>query len=133
MKKIFGNKKGITPVLSNVLLMVIAVAGMSIVMTATYVVTSNLREIMGERFIVEDVWFKAGEVNLYLRNVGKVPIRIGAVYINHTVESFVPLELDTGDQDWLNISYNWDSNSAYHINIVTERGTQVADYYESPT
>lgn len=132
MKKIFGNKKGVTPVLSNVLLMVIAVAGMSIVMTATYVITSNLREIMGERFIVEDVWFKAGEVNLCLRNVGKVSIRIGAVYINHTVESFVPLELDTVDQGWLNVTYSWDSDSVYHISIVTERGTQVADYYESP-
>lgn len=132
MKKIFWNKKGITPVLSNVLLMVIAVAGMSIVMTGTYVITSNLREIMGERFIVEDVWFRAGEVNLYLRNVGKVPIKIGAVYINYTAKSVVPLELDTSDHGWLNVTYSWYSNSIYHINIVTERGTQVADYYESP-
>lgn len=133
MKKIFWNKKGITPVLSNVLLMVIAVAGMSIVMTATYVITSNLREIMGERFIVEDVWFKAGAISLCLRNVGKVPIKIGAVYINYTVQSLTSLELDTGIQGWLNVTYSWDSNSVYHINIVTERGTQVADYYESPS
>ena len=133
MRKIFGNNKGITPILSNLLLMVIAVAGMSIVMTATYVITSNLREIMGERFIVEDVWFKDGEVNLYLRNVGKVPIKIDHVYINYTAESLVPLELDTGDYGWLNITYGWNSNSVYHINIVTERGTQVADYYESPS
>jgi len=132
MKKMFGNNKGIAPVLSNLLLMVIAVAGMSIVMTATYVITSNLREIMGERFIVEDSWFKAGEVSLYLRNVGKVPIKIGAVYINYTVESFVPLELGIGDHAWLDVTYSWDSNSVYHINIITERGTRVADYYETP-
>lgn len=132
MKKMFLNKKGITPVLSNLLLMVIAVAGMSVVMTATYVITSNLRETMGERFIVEDAWFRAGEVNLYLRNVGKVPIKIGAVYVNHTAGSFVPLELDTGHHGWMNVTYSWNSNSLYHINIVTKRGTQVADYYESP-
>ena len=130
--KILWNKKAITPVLSNVLLMVIAVAGMSIAMTATYVITSNLREIMGERFIVEDVWFKSGEVNLYLRNVGKVPIKIGGVYINYTAESFVPLELDVSNQGWLNVTFSWDSGAVYHINIVTDRGTQVADYYESP-
>jgi len=133
MKKVFGNKKGVTPVLSSLLLMVIAVAGMSIVMTATYVITSNLREIMGERFIVEDVWFRTGEVNIYLRNVGKVLIKVGAVYINSTTESFGSLELDVGEHNWLNITYSWDSNSIYHINIVTERGTQVADYYESPS
>ena len=133
MKKVFGNKKGVTPVLSSLLLMVIAVAGMSIVMTATYVITSNLREIMGERFIVEDVWFRTGEMNIYLRNVGKVLIKVGAVYINSTTESFGSLELDVGEHNWLNITYSWDSNSIYHINIVTERGTQVADYYESPS
>jgi len=132
MRKMLGNNKGITPVLSNLLLMVIAVAGMSIVMTATYVITSNLREIMGERFIVEDVWFKDGEVDLYLRNVGRVPIKIGHVYVNYTAKSSVPLELDTGNHGWLNITCSWNSNSVYHINIVTERGTQVADYYESP-
>jgi len=133
MKKVFGNKKGVTPVLSSLLLMVIAVAGMSLVMTATYVITSNLREIMGERFIVEDVWFRTGEMNIYLRNVGKVPIKVGAVYINSTTESFGSLELDVGEHNWLNITYSWDSNLIYHINIVTERGTQVADYYESPS
>jgi len=133
MKKVFGNKKGVTPVLSSLLLMVIAVAGMSIVMTATYVITSNLREIMGERFIVEDVWFRIGEMDIYLRNVGKVLIKVGAVYINSTTESFGSLELDVGEHNWLNITYSWDSNSIYHINIVTERGTQVADYYESPS
>ena len=133
MKRIFGNKKGITPVLSNVLLMVIAVAGMSIVMTATYVITSNLREIMGERFIVEDVWFRAGEVSLYLRNIGKISVRIEAVYINYTAESFMPLELDIGEHGWMNVTYSWDSSSLYHINIVTKRGTQVADHYKSPT
>ena len=132
MKKMFGNNKGIAPVLSNLLLMVIAVAGMSIVMTATYVITSNLREIMGERFIVEDSWFKAGEVSLYLRNVGKVLIKVGVVYINYTVESFLPLELDTGDHGWLNVTYSWTSNSIYYINMVTKRGTQVGDYYKSP-
>jgi len=133
MKKIFRNKKGVTPVLSSLLLIVIAVAGMSIVMTATYVITSNLREIMGERFIVEDVWFRTGEMNIYLRNVGKVLIKVGAVYINSTTESFGSLELDVGEHNWLNITYSWDSNSIYHINIVTERGTHVADYYESPS
>jgi len=133
MKKILWNKKGITPVLSSLLLMVIAVAGMSIVMTATYVITSNLREIMGERLIIEDVWFKSEEVGIYLRNVGKVPIKIRTVYINYTAKSIALLELETGDHGWLNVTFSWNSNSIYHINVVTERGTQVADCYESPT
>jgi len=132
MKRLVRNKKGITPVLSNVLLMVIAVAGMSIAMTATYLITNNLKEIMGERFIVEDVWFKTGNtIAVYIRNVGKMAIEISAVYVNYTLQSFSSLKLEVGKHSWLNITYNWSSGSVYYINIVTRRGNQVADYYAS--
>ncbi|MCK5592855.1 hypothetical protein KAI31_02030 [Candidatus Bathyarchaeota archaeon] len=134
MKKILLNKKGISSVLSNLLLMVIAVAAMSIATTATYFITENLRENMGERFIIEDVWFKTGEIVVYLRNVGKISIKGSVVYVNHTSQLFTPLEfkLEVGEHGWLNITYNWDSDSTYHINIVTSRGTKFADYYRSP-
>jgi len=126
------NRRGISPVLSSLLLTVIAVAGMSIAITAAYVITGNLRETMGERFIVEDVWFKTGEIAIYLRNTGRTPIKIVAVYVNYISESFTPLELGLEDHGWLNVTYSWDSSSIYHINVVTGRGTQVADYYKSP-
>jgi hypothetical protein len=114
--------------------MVIAVAGMSIAMTATYVITNNLKEIMGERFIVEDVWFRAGNtVAVYLRNVGKMAIEISAVYVNYTLQSFSSLRLEVNKHSWLNITYNWSSSSVYYINIVTRRGNQVANYYEAPS
>lgn len=134
MKRMLGDRRGITPVLSNVLLMVIAVAGMSIAMTATYVITNNLKEIMGERFIVEDVWFKTGNtIAVYLRNVGKMAIEISAVYVNDTSQSFSSLRLEVSKHSWLNITYNWSSGSVYYINIVTRRGNQIANYYEAPS
>jgi len=119
--------------LSSLLLTVIAVAGMSIAITATYVITGNLRETMSERFIVEDVWFntETDEIAIYLRNTGKKPIKIVAVYVNYTSESFTPLELGLEDHGCLNVTYSWNSGSVYHINIVTSRGTQVANYYKS--
>jgi len=132
VRKILWNRRGISPVLSSLLLTVIAVAGMSIAITAAYVITGNLRETMGERFIVEDVWFKTGEIAIYLRNTGRTPIKIVAVYVNYISESFTPLELGLEDHGWLNVTYSWDSSSIYHINVVTGRGTQVADYYKSP-
>jgi len=133
MRKLLWGKRAITPVLSNILLMLIAVAGMSIAITATYVITGNLHDTMGERFIVEDVWFKTGEIDIYIRNVGKMPIRIVAVYVNHTSQSFAPLELGEDTGGWLYVTYGWSANSVFHINVVTTRGTQVADYYRSPT
>lgn len=133
MRNVLRNRRGITPVLSSILLMVIAVAAMSIAITATYVITDNLHDTMGERFIVEDVWFRTGQISIYLRNVGKVSIKIAAVYVNHTSQSFTSLELEEDKHGWLNVTYGWSSDSVYHVNIVTSRGTKVVDYYTSPS
>jgi len=133
LRKLLQNRRGITPVLSSLLLMVIAVAAMSIAIAATYVITDNLHNTMGERFIVEDVWFRTGQISIYLRNVGKVSIKVVAVYLNSTPQSFAPLELEVGDHGWLNVTCSWSSDSVYHINIVTNRGTKVVDYYMSPS
>jgi len=132
MRKLLRNKKAITPVLSNVLMMLIAVAGMSIAITATYVISTNFHDIMGERLIVEDVWFRSGGISIYLRNTGKVSLRFSSIYLNHTSQSFTSLDLEVSGHGWLNITYAWTANKVYYINIVTSRGTQVADYYKAP-
>ena len=132
MKQLFRNKRGITPVLSSLLLTVIAVAGMSIAVTATYVITDGLHDNMGERFIVEDVWFTSDQISLYIRNVGRVPIEIDALYVNQIRRSFVPLELEENDHGWLNATISWNPDSAYEIKVVTKRGTSFVDYYMSP-
>ena len=91
MRKLKRNKRAITPVLSSLLLTVIAVAGMSIAVTATYVITDGLHDNMGERLIVEDVWFTSGQVSLYVRNVGKIAIEIDAVYVNNNWSGVIDL------------------------------------------
>ncbi len=133
MKGFLKNVKAISPVLSNVLLMVIAVAGMSIAITASYIITGNLHDIMGERFVVEDVWFTTGEIAIYLRNTGKVSISIAAVYVNYTSQPFTALTMEIEGHGWLNVTYAWSANTVYHVNIVSGRGTQIVDYYRSPT
>lgn len=132
MIRIWLNKRAITPVLSTVLLTVITVAGMSIAIAATYVITGNLKDTMGERFIVEDVWFRTGTISVYLRNTGKTGLDVVAIYVNHESQPTTTLHLEPSGHSWLNVAYVWSKNSVYHINIATSRGTQVADYYTSP-
>jgi hypothetical protein len=132
LKKLFRAKRAITPVLSSLLLTVVAVAAMAIATTSTYVITTNLREIMGERIIVEDLWFNNSTgISIYLRNVGKVAIHISSVYVNHTSQSFSSFSLEIGQHNWLNISYVWSSGSLYYVDIVTTRGTHLAGYYKA--
>jgi len=135
IKRFLRDKQAITPVLSSLLLTVIAVAAMSIATSATYVVTTNLRETMSERVTVEDVWFNTATrtVDVYVRNVGKVAIHVSGVYINHTSQSFnSPFSLGLNGHDWLSIVYSWNSGDLYYIDIVTSRGTHVASYYKAP-
>jgi hypothetical protein len=130
---IFRHKKGVTPVLSNVLLTVLAVAAMSIAASATYLITDNMRDIMSERIIAEDVWFTSEGISIYLRNIGKVAIDMSAVYVDFEYQQFNALVLEVQEHDWLNITFSWDADTLYHLNLVTSRGTEIEDYHKSPS
>lgn len=132
MRQFLRDKRGVTPVLSNVLLMVVAVAAMSLAASATYVITDNMRQIMGERVIAEDVWFTVDGISIYLRNIGKVPISVLSVYVNSSSQSFTALNVEVEEHGWLNVTYSWVSNRLYKINVVTTRGVKIMDYYNTP-
>jgi len=132
--RLLRDRRGITPVLSNILLLVVAVAVMAVATTATYMITTNLRENMSERIILEDLWFnnQTGEICIYLRNIGKVAIHVSAVYVNHTSQYFnSPFDLQVGEHGWLNVAYGWVSGALYYVDVVTNRGTHIAGYYEA--
>jgi len=108
---------------------------MSLATSATFMITTNLRQTIGERLVVEDVWFNSatGTVNVYLRNVGKADIQVSGVYINHAGQSYNWVSsLQVNKQGLLRIAFSWDSEVAYYIDIVTTRGTHIADYYKAP-
>jgi FlaG/FlaF family flagellin (archaellin) len=133
-KRFLRDKRAITPVLSHLLLTVVAVAIMSLATSATFMITTNLRQTIGERLVVEDVWFNSatGTVNVYLHNVGKADIQVSGVYVNHEGQSFNGVSsLQVNKHGWLRIAFNWDFGDAYYIDIVTTRGTHVADYYKA--
>jgi FlaG/FlaF family flagellin (archaellin) len=135
-KRFLRDKRAITPVLSHLLLTVVAVAIMSLATSATFVITTNLRQTMGERVVVEDVWFNSdvGTVDVYVRNVGKADIQVSNVYVNHVLQSFNgnATSLQVNKQGLLNIAFSWDSGEAYYIDIVTKRGTHIAEYFKAP-
>jgi len=134
-KKLIRDKRAITPVLSNLLLTVVAVAAMALATTATYVITTNLRETMSERVIIEDLWFtnSGRSIDIYLRNVGQVAIQVSRVYVNHTQQSFAgPFMLEIGQHRWLDVPQNWVSGGIYYVDVVTKRGTHVGHYFTAP-
>jgi hypothetical protein len=134
LKKLCTNRRAVTPVLSNLLLMIVAVAAMALATSATYVITTNMGETMSERIVIEDLWFNnsTGHIEVYLRNVGKVAIQISSVYVNRSSQAFAgPFNLGIGEHRWLSIFKNWILDSLYYVDIVTTRGTHVGGYYKS--
>jgi len=90
---------------------------------------------MGERLLVEDVWFEEGsdKVSIYVRNVGKVSTQIAAVYVNKVGQLFnSPFNLEINENDWVTVNFSWISEEAYYIDILTDRGTHIASYYKAP-
>jgi hypothetical protein len=135
IKRFLKNKRAITPVLSHLLLTVVAVSIMSLATSATFIITTNLRETMGERLLVEDVWFEAGnnEIDINVRNVGKVSIQVAAVYVNNIGQLFnSPFNLEINENDWLTVDLGWISGEVYYIDILTNRGTHIASHYKAP-
>jgi hypothetical protein len=135
IKRFLKNKRAITPVLSHLLLTVVAVSIMSLATSATFIITTNLRETMGERLLVEDVWFEEGnnEIDINVRNVGKVSIQVAAVYVNNMGQLFnSPFNLEINENDWLTVDLGWISEEVYYIDILTKRGTHIASHYKAP-
>lgn len=120
--------------LSELLLTVIAVAAMSVATTATYVITTNLKENMSERVTIEDVWFNSAThtIDISLYNVGEVDIAISNVYINHQNQYLsVPFRLQIDAHQTLHVTFTWNSGDLYYIDLVTERGTHIAGDYKA--
>ena len=135
LRRMFNDRRAVTPVLSSLLLTVVVVAAMSIAISAGYVITTNLKETMSERVLTEDVYFNpaAHTIDVYLNNVGKVNIHVSKVYVNHTSQTFIaPFDLEIEESGWLSIVCNWNSGNLYYIDIVTNRGTHIASTNRAP-
>lgn len=131
-KRLLRDKRAITPVLSSLLLTVVAVAAMAIATSATYMITANLKDNMSERVVAEDVLFTGGTIKVHLFNVGKVAVHVSAVYVNYARQSFnSPFNLGLNQDRDLDIYYDWNPGELY-IDIVTSRGTHIASYYQAP-
>jgi len=136
---LFKDERGVSPIVSALLMIVITVAAFSITYAATNSWTSAQRSgqllALQERLVVEDVWFKHNSSNsaicVYARNVGKVELEIYSLKVNEVVSTETTptkLRLSVGFGGWMNTTYNWMTGTTYKIEILTDRGSVIATY-----
>jgi flagellin-like protein len=144
LRKLLGNRKAISPVLSTVLLILIVVTGMSVAFGYFVSFVKDYQTGRGgsvmELVSIEDVWFNpTGQraIEIWLYNYGKVDVKMNAVYVNGAQLNFDPnpILIPVGKHN-CTIAYptnGWDYNTVYDLKLVTERGSAFEGEYASPS
>ena len=146
--RIIKHKRGISPVFTTILLILVVVTGMSLAFAffTGYVTDFQLGQgssIM-EQIEIEDVWFQTStstKITITLYNFGKVKANVTSLYINDLQVSFTNegvnetfIEIPIGEQRVL-ISTPLtplNVNTAYNLKLTTRRGTVFEGQYVTP-
>jgi flagellin-like protein len=155
MRKLFINNKAVSPVIATILMILIVMAGMTILFAFIGVYAQSFQAGSGsavkELLIVENHWFNTAvsDHNLYLwiYNIGEVEFRIDSIYVNDA--KVTPILYDsTGIQTSLDSSITaktetgvfgphakilvtpWlETGENYVVKIVTKRGSAFEGTY----
>jgi flagellin-like protein len=137
-KNMLKSKKAISPILATLLLIVIAVA--AIVVTYAWVMTYMTSTTTQAGVMLKkdaDCLWKAGNVTIYIRNIGTSDAEIDRVYINSIPQ--IPVSYDPsskivskdGGTITIVVNYDWQPNTPYHFQISPKLGEPLT-FTETP-
>ncbi len=135
MRKPSFNKKAVSPVIATILMILIVMAGMTILFTFIVAYAQSFQSGSGsavkESLTFEDVWFTPNnQVQVWIYNVGLVDSKITTVYVNGSLVLSPDLTIAQGGHGNFTIPAQtppYSAGNSYNIRIVTERGS----YFES--
>ena len=138
MKGLFRSRRGLSPVLSTVLMILVTIIGMSVLFAFFVNYAKDFQVGSGsavrESLVIEDIWIIEGknraEVSVY--NVGKVDLTITSAYINDNrvpIDSGSDGDVDVGKHGKLNLPYDFVLGNIYDFKIVTSRGSAYEGHY----
>jgi len=133
------SKKGITPILATLLLIVIAVAAIVVTYAWIMTYTHNLGTQASIRLYEANVAFggtNQTKINIDIGNSGTADTQIIEVYVgttdstlqNQTIPS-LPIACPAGGVAPITVNYNWTLGATYYIKIICSSG-QYLDWPE---
>ena len=129
MRRFVKAKRGISPIVSSLLMLLVVVIAFSTVLGYTNNFISaqraNTLEYIRERLVVEDIWFRLNNtISIYVANVGTVPLQITEVLVNNeNVDiSPSPLKLKMFELGEARFNFSWISGSQYSFVLITRGG-----------
>jgi flagellin-like protein len=139
-KNMLKSKKGITPVLATLLLIVIAVAAIVVTYGWVMIYMSSAGKQAEVMLNIDTVsWPNNTSIVLYVRNTGISDATISAVYIgtsttNLTKVEHTPEDILVSANGVVNITINnsWKSNTMYYFKVVPNIGAPAETSKKSP-
>jgi len=136
-------KRGVAPIISTMLLIVIVVIAFSILWQSidTWLKwqRSTVIPSLEQRIVIEDVWFRTVDgkpilITLYVRNIGGTVVNVTQVSINGAYYPMEPqsLKLGIGEGGWLNVSCSWTVGKTYEVKAFTDGGVSVEMHAKAP-
>jgi flagellin-like protein len=131
-----GKKRGVSPVIATLLLIVIAVAAavLAYIWITGYMGTLQAQagaQQVQERIKIEGVKVDTGgQITIYIRNIGDVAVTIDSVYLldssGKVLTTGTPptTGISPGNAGTATASYNIQSGYTYIVKVVTTRGTE---------
>jgi flagellin-like protein len=133
MRKLFRNRRAVSPVVSTVLMILVVIIGMSVLFDFFVNYTRDFQTGSGsavlESMVIEDVWYTGSNgAQVWVYNVGKVSLTINSVYVNDQKTGFAPSSLEVAPGQHENITIA-SAFSGCTIKIVTARGSAFEGRY----
>jgi flagellin-like protein len=160
MKRIFKNKKAVSPVIATVLMILVTMAGMTILFAFVASYSENYKAGLGgsvmESLTIEDVWVSGNTVRISVYNVATkanlgtpVDLNVAAIYvdgsalinkdsgsINYNTMNFKDKLVEAGKHVVFTCSLSSTSQTlvrgTHDIAIATLRGSNFKDQFNMP-
>jgi len=137
MRKLFGSRRAVSPVVSAVLMILVVMIGMSLLFAFFVNYARDFQTGSGsavlESMVIEDVWFNGtSRVEVWVYNVGKVDLEVAAFYINDeraSIDSGSDVAVSVGEHGKLTVSSDFSLHNIYDFRMVTTRGSAFEGRY----
>ena len=122
--KLIGDRRGIAPTFSTIIMMLLVVASMTLVISfgLNFIEARNAQ--MGERLCVEEILFTEDEINVYVRKIGPRDLNLRDAKVNGQLYPVVNGKDIPEDGQFVTIEGEF-PEGVYAISFLTSRNNEL--------
>ena len=139
MKRMLKSKKGISPILATLLLIVIAVAAVIVTYAWVMTFTGSQTQQAGVFLTKENISWASGSITVVIRNTGTANGKVMAAYLGTSSVNLTPVTMsptsgtvNAGSSASFTLTETWASNTRYYFKFATDTPATLEFSEQSP-